>query len=1062
MFDRAVITAKGLALDAKIIAGKTNAVFTAIRLGNGTYNGTEDLIAATAMKSVKQTFGISSISIAESNTVRLRSVINNVGIKEGYYISEVGIYAQDPDAGEILYSIALGIKNKMDYQPSESELEGATSTFDTYTVISNIEKATIRMGTGAMASAEDVEELQNDLGKVKERLDKLESNVTYYVATTGSDSNDGSQTKPFSSITKALSVIPKNLGGYAAAIKLADGSYGTTGFTFQKYYNGTFRIVGNEASPDKVIVPSSGICFSIIDNYAKFIVTGINFKAEGTNSGIWVGDTFSVAIYKCIIDGNQTGSGVVWRTSLLQITDTVFNNCLYCISSWNTTNEYTSNAIARMGSCTGTGNTRLARIEKGILQLIDDIMPEYTTEPTARSGAAVIKSSGAIVGTLQGNVSYNVSLSGSDSTGDGTSAKPFKTIQRALSVIPKDLNGYTATILIADGTYDEIVTISGFYSGTLDIKSLNNPETLNTLCKVRRIVIKNCSARVQVYGIYLTQTNDTALSVDTCNFVYVKCCQAIESAPSSFAFYFMYSAARVSGCKSINHINCINAFHSNISSETWAESSATEYGLLSNAGSKISKAGNQPSGTKGQEFTLSGGTIIDKSGTTSMSELREDTNIYVSTTGNDTTGNGSQANPFKTIKYALSLIPKNLGGYVADVYLADGTYNEDIDLRGYSGGILEFKSVSTPNSLNTVCRVKKVYASDCSARIRFYGLYLTLTNGDAFVMNNCATVFASSCQAIESGPDSCGFNISYSNVRLIACKSTNHQICCRAFFSEISSENWVSSSGSKYGLSIENCSIISKIGVQPTGTEANEYINDGGGIIINKNGDKIGTLQRNSSVTEITLKADCWDDGPAPYMQAVSIPGVTNDMQAMVLNALDDGATLAVQTAYNNAFRLITTGTGNIADSGPNIVGSGVSLWEGGSYNNIDGIKLAHASRIRTIQLVKVNPSTTYQFNVNSSVPSMFLGARAYDKNMNFVASYEAATEPQFIKTTGANEHYLGIIIWNSVDKFTSAEILAFIQNGSIKPYIGISGGSAIFKVYDKPATDIKIGLKSI
>ncbi|SEU24398.1 Phage tail-collar fibre protein [Lacrimispora sphenoides] len=162
MFNKAVITAKGLALDAKIIAGKTNAVFTTIRLGDGTYNGSEDLIAATAMKSVKQTFGISSISITESNTVRLRSVIDNVGIEEGYYISEVGVYAQDPNDGEILYSIALGVKNKMDYQPSEIELEGATSTFDTYTVISNTESATIRMGTGAMASAEDVEELRKE------------------------------------------------------------------------------------------------------------------------------------------------------------------------------------------------------------------------------------------------------------------------------------------------------------------------------------------------------------------------------------------------------------------------------------------------------------------------------------------------------------------------------------------------------------------------------------------------------------------------------------------------------------------------------------------------------------------------------------------------------------------------------------------------------------------------------------------------------------------------------------------------------------------------------------
>lgn len=162
MFNKAVITAKGLALNAKIVAGQTNAVFTAIRLGNGVYDGTENLNVVTTLKSIKQTFGISSIMRTESNAVRLRSVIDNLGIEEGYYISEVGIYAQDPDNGEILYSIALGVKNKMDYQPSESELEGATSTFDTYTVISNAESATITMGTGAMASAEDVEELRNE------------------------------------------------------------------------------------------------------------------------------------------------------------------------------------------------------------------------------------------------------------------------------------------------------------------------------------------------------------------------------------------------------------------------------------------------------------------------------------------------------------------------------------------------------------------------------------------------------------------------------------------------------------------------------------------------------------------------------------------------------------------------------------------------------------------------------------------------------------------------------------------------------------------------------------
>lgn len=1141
MFDRAVITAKGLALDAKIIAGKTNAVFTAIRLGNGTYNGTEDLNAATAMKSVKQTFGISSISIAESNTVRLRSVINNVGIKEGYYISEVGIYAQDPDAGEILYSIVLGIKNKMDYQPSESELEGATSTFDTYTVISNTEKATIRMGTGAMASAEDVEELQNDLGKMKERLNKLEADVTYYVSNaSGNDTTgDGSQAKPFNTLTKALNSIPKNLGGYTVSINLADGTYGTSGFGISKYYNGAIRLVGNEASPDKVIISSGGTSLTIGDNYAvKFVISGMYFRVTGSNSCVYIYNTFSVSFKNCIIEGNKT-AGINWNTSLLQVTNTVFNKCNFCIMApyQPGITEYDVNPIARVGSCTGVENGSFIRLEKGIVQLMDTIMPDTTGESTARFGSMIIQSSSAIVGALQGNVTYYVSPSGSDSTGDGTSAKPFRTIQRTLNIIPRDLGGYSATIQLADGTYDEEVNASGYDGGVLEIKSKTNPEVLSTLCKVRRIIIRNCSARVHVYGVYLTQTNGNALSVDTCAFAYIRCCQAIESAPSHHAFYFMYARARVSGCKSTGHTNCINAFHSEVSSENWASSSATEYGLFADTGSKISKSGNllQPSGTMGAEFTQYGGMIIDQSGTISRGEMRADTSIYVSPTGSDTTGSGistkpyksiayalstisrdmggynatiyladgiydesvvingyhsgvlnimSQSNPevlstvckvkkvtisnctarvqvyglyltytdadafsavtcamvyvrccqaiesaptytafrfqytrarmsgcrsikhiycvnafhsevssqdwadssaveyglwsdtggkiskagiqpggtlaperisnggiivskysaiigtlqydillyvsptgsdaansgstesspFKTIKYALSTIPKDLGGYTAKIIIADGTYDEGIDVRGYNNGILEVKSQTNPDTLSTVCRVNKVYVSDCSARIRFYGLYLAAANVDSFVTNNCAAVFASSCQAVESAPELYGFNLSYSRVRLIACRSANHNVCVRTFFSELSSENWIDSSAIKYGISIENGSIVSKVGVQPSGTVATEYINRGGGLIIGESGDRLGTLQANKSVTTVTLTAAGWTGITAPYSQTVSVSGVTEDMEAMLLSTLEFDATQAVADAYNIAFSYITRGAASIGN----------------------------------------------------------------------------------------------------------------------------------------------------
>ena len=54
----------------------------------------------------------------------------------------------------------------------------------------------------------------------------LSSNLTLYVnGSTGSDSNPGTQSAPFATITAALNAIPKNLGGYTATINIAAGTY---------------------------------------------------------------------------------------------------------------------------------------------------------------------------------------------------------------------------------------------------------------------------------------------------------------------------------------------------------------------------------------------------------------------------------------------------------------------------------------------------------------------------------------------------------------------------------------------------------------------------------------------------------------------------------------------------------------------------------------------------------------------------------------------------------------------------------------------------------------------
>lgn len=156
MFNQSIITLQGLELDAKIRAGSAAAIFTSVKLGDGTYTGTEYLEEAQELKSVRQVLKISSISLMGEKTVRVRAVTGNAGVTNGYYITEIGVYAQDPDAGEILYSIATGTEGKPDYQPSEAEIPNQTGLFEYYIAVSNAETATIQLGTGAMAAAEDL------------------------------------------------------------------------------------------------------------------------------------------------------------------------------------------------------------------------------------------------------------------------------------------------------------------------------------------------------------------------------------------------------------------------------------------------------------------------------------------------------------------------------------------------------------------------------------------------------------------------------------------------------------------------------------------------------------------------------------------------------------------------------------------------------------------------------------------------------------------------------------------------------------------------------------------
>lgn len=113
-WNKITMTDVGATLQAKINAGLTTLKFTRVAIGSGTRTGS--LNSATSLINEQMTLGINKIT-QSGNTVTLELTISNSGVKTGFKISELGLFATDPDVGEIMY-VAMTDDNP-DYMPAE-------------------------------------------------------------------------------------------------------------------------------------------------------------------------------------------------------------------------------------------------------------------------------------------------------------------------------------------------------------------------------------------------------------------------------------------------------------------------------------------------------------------------------------------------------------------------------------------------------------------------------------------------------------------------------------------------------------------------------------------------------------------------------------------------------------------------------------------------------------------------------------------------------------------------------------------------------------------------------
>lgn len=164
-FKRVVITRKGQALMAKLMSGSGTTHFTAIKVSDSSFNE-DQLEGLTSIGNVKQTVSISKVDRTNNVAAEVEGAILNTNLTVGYYMRTLGLYAQDPDEGEILYAVAIA--SQAGYMPPFNGKTTSGAFFRITTTIGNADNLNVQVNPSAVATIGEINDLQKQIDAMKD------------------------------------------------------------------------------------------------------------------------------------------------------------------------------------------------------------------------------------------------------------------------------------------------------------------------------------------------------------------------------------------------------------------------------------------------------------------------------------------------------------------------------------------------------------------------------------------------------------------------------------------------------------------------------------------------------------------------------------------------------------------------------------------------------------------------------------------------------------------------------------------------------------------------------
>lgn len=178
-FKSTILTQKAHALMAKLTAGTATSLFTKVRASEHDYSilTSSQLEALTTIEDIKQEVAVSEVERINDASVKVTATLVNTTLSTGYYIRTVALYANDPDEGEILYSVTVAIE--ADWMPPYNNISSASALYELVTTVSNSYNVSIDVDPNATVSITTFNKFKESVNEQMSNMEQQKANLVH-------------------------------------------------------------------------------------------------------------------------------------------------------------------------------------------------------------------------------------------------------------------------------------------------------------------------------------------------------------------------------------------------------------------------------------------------------------------------------------------------------------------------------------------------------------------------------------------------------------------------------------------------------------------------------------------------------------------------------------------------------------------------------------------------------------------------------------------------------------------------------------------------------------------